>query len=100
MLIALPRHEVYIGKIAMNDGQRSIRKIERRGVVNSLAKRRSMFMRKNNGETSTRGSVCVCVCGCYVRALRSVSARHSLTRARAWMIPDERQKHKSAISDK
>lgn len=29
-----------------------------------------------------------CVCVCYVRALRSVSARHSLTRARAWMIPE------------
>lgn len=39
-----------------------------------------------------------CVCVCYVRALRSVSARHSLTRARVWMIPDERQKHISAIS--
>lgn len=24
---------------------------------------------------------------CYVRAFRSVSARHSLTRARAWMMP-------------
>ncbi len=51
-------------------------------------------MRQNNEETSTRGRVCVC----YVRALRSVSARHSLTRARVWMIPDERQKHISAIS--
>lgn len=29
----------------------------------------------------------------YVRALRSVSARHSLTSARAWIIP-ERDKHK------
>ncbi len=38
------------------------------------------------------------MCVCYVRALRSVSARHSLTRARVWMIPDERQKHISAIS--
>lgn len=29
---------------------------------------------------------------CYVRALRSVSARHSLTRARAWMIPETQTK--------
>lgn len=27
---------------------------------------------------------------CYVRAFRSVSARHSLTRARAWMMPGVR----------
>lgn len=28
------------------------------------------------------------VASCYVRAFRSVSARHSLTRARAWMMPE------------
>lgn len=91
-------HEVYIWEIAMHDGQMSLRKIERDGVVNSLAKRRGMSvrnrtMRRQVPEGGREGG-----CVCYVRALRSVSARHSLTRARAWMIPKERQKHKSAIS--
>lgn len=38
-------HEVYIWEIAMHDGQMSLRKIERDGVVNSLAKRRGMSVR-------------------------------------------------------
>lgn len=31
----------------------------------------------------------------YVRALLSVSARHSLTRARAWIIPGKDQHHQN-----
>lgn len=34
-----------------------------------------------------RSRSCGVVESCYVRAFRSVSARHSLTRARAWMMP-------------
>lgn len=82
----------------MHDGQWSIRKIERDGVVNSLAEKRSMSVRNRTmrRQVPEGGGVCVC----YVRALRSVSARHSLTRARAWMIPKGRHKHTSAILNK
>lgn len=62
MLIALTLHEVYVGEIAMHDGQRSIRKIERRGgIVNSLAKRRSMFMRNRTMGRQVPEGGCVCV---------------------------------------
>lgn len=63
MLIALTLHEVYVGEIAMHDGQRSIRKIERRGgIVNSLAKRRSMFMRNRTMGRQVPEGGCVRVC--------------------------------------
>lgn len=52
---------MYVGEIAMHDGQRSIRKIERRGIVTSLAKRRSMFMRNRTMGRQVPEGGCVCV---------------------------------------
>lgn len=47
----------------MHDGQWSIRKIERDGVVNSLAEKRSMSVRNRTmrRQVPEGGGVCVCV---------------------------------------
>lgn len=63
ILIVVTLHEVYIWERAMHDGQWSIRKIERDGVVNSLAEKRSMSVRNRTmrRQVPEGGGVCVCV---------------------------------------